>query len=518
MVQKPRRSPLPAPAAKVRPLQDIAAAKQATQFPSVGMTLRSYKYDPRDHHKFPAGKGVVVRQGRLARFKQSATWRRVLTFIAIVLVVVGAWVGGKFIYNAHKLFHGNILSVLSTTKLKGEDAGRINILLAGNSSDDPGHDGANLTDSIMLLSIDTKNNRAFLLSIPRDLWVSLGDDGHQKINAAYIDGQSNKFNETGYPAGGMGYLEQVVERSFGVDINYYALVDYSALQDAVNAVGGVDVTIKSSDPRGLYDPSIDYATHGPLVKLSNGLHHLNGLQALDLARARGDNYRAYGFPASDFDRTEHQRQLLVALKTKAESAGVLANPAKLASLSDAIGNNVKTDFNISEVRRLYDLMKKINANNIKSLSLNSADGKNLLMSYTAYGGQSALIPALGLDQYDDIQAFVKRQTSSDTLVQEGATITLLNATSVNGLASKQKTLLTDKNLAISKVGDAATPQAVTTIIDNSGGKKPATRAQLVQLFGSQVTTTNPYSDRYTSDFIVVLGTDRANNTASNSGH
>ena len=106
---------------------------------------------------------------------------------------------------------------------------------------------------------------------------------------------SSRWAENGYPSGGMGQLEQVVEENFGIAINYYALIDYSAFRDAVNAVGGIDVTIASSDPRGLYDPNIDYTTHGPLVKLTNGVHHLNGQQALDLVCARGDSANSYGF-------------------------------------------------------------------------------------------------------------------------------------------------------------------------------------------------------------------------------
>jgi len=106
----------------------------------------------------------------------------------------------------------------------------------------------------MIISIDTKNNKAFLLSVPRDLWVDIGDNGHGKINEAYVDGQNNHFSDNGYPAGGMGQLQQVIENNFGLTINYYALVNYNAFRDAVNAVGGIDVVIKSTDPRGLYDP------------------------------------------------------------------------------------------------------------------------------------------------------------------------------------------------------------------------------------------------------------------------
>lgn len=519
MPKSPRRITVNNLAATKRPGLDMVAAKQADQFPGVGMTLPNYKYDSRDHHRrrMPASETIVKRVW-WRRLRQRITLKRFVITLALLMLLIGGWLGGKFVYNAHKLFGGNILSIFSTTKLKGEDNGRVNILLAGNSADDVGHDGAKLTDSIMLISLDTKKNKAFLLSIPRDLWVHIPKDGHQKINAAYVVGDSNNFTAGGYPSGGMGELEQIVSQDLGITINYYALIDYSAIRQAVDAVGGIDVTIKSNDPRGLYDPSIDYATNGPLVKLTNGVHHLTGQQALDLGRARGDAYNSYGFAASDFDRTQHQRQMMVALKTKTESVGVLANPAKLSSLSDAAGNNIKTDFNLSEVHRLYDLSKQINNNDIQSLSLNNINGKNLLASYTSSDGQAALIPAAGIDNFYDIQAFIKKQMSSDPMVQEGANVAVLNGTSVSGLAMRVQGRLLTQNIEANSVGDALSSAAIrptTTIIDNSLGKKPATLAALMKLFGKNVTSTNPYARAYpTSDFIIVVGVDQATQTST----
>lgn len=507
MAQKPTRIPVRVATGKARPGQDMATFnKQGGQFPTVGMTLPSYQYDPRDKHKLPGP--TVVKTSRWGRFKQRFTVKRTGLAFLVVLMIIGGFLTAKFVYNAHKIFGGNILGVLNTTKLDGEDVGRVNILLAGNSADDVGHDGGQLTDSIMLVSIDTRNNKAFLMSIPRDLYVPIKGNGHSKINTAYVYGEEDNFKESGYPEGGMGLLQKTVEDNLGIDINYYALVNYKALKQAVDAVGGVDFTVKSEDPRGLYDPNIDYVTKGPLVKLTNGPHHLNGQQALNLARARGDSYRSYGFAGSDFDRTENQRKLIVALKSKAATAGVIANPAKVSSLADAIGGNVKTNLSLSEVRRLYDISKKIPANNITSIGLNEVDGKNLLESYTAPGGQSALIPAAGKDDFSDIQAFLRRQTSSNPVVQEGAKVVVLNATTYDGLASTKKRDLSSKNIIISKVGDAQSNQATTVVIDNSGGKKPATKKLLGQLYNNNFTTANPYKNIYTADFIILLGSDQ----------
>lgn len=516
MPQKFRPVPIAVQTAKARPVQDVVIAnQQAKQFPSVGMTLRSYQYDPKDYHKRPAGRGVVVNNSRWRRFRQKITRKRVALVTGALILIIGGFLLGKFLYNAHKLFGGNIFGIFTTTKLRGEDKGRVNILLAGNSADDPGHSGGNLTDSIMLISIDTRHHKAFLLSLPRDLWVHIPDDGHHKLNNAYVEGQASGFRQSGYPDGGMGQLEQIVSQDLGIDINYYALINYNALKQAVDAVGGVNINVQSSDPRGLYDPNIDWVTHGPLVKLSNGKHHLNGEQALDLARARGDSYYSYGFPASDFDRTAHQRQLMVALKQRAVSVGVLANPSKLSKLFDAIGRNVKTDFKLGEVRRLYDITKPISGNNVKSLSLNQVDGKSLLKSYAAPDGESALIPAAGLDDYSDIQAFIRRLTSSNSVVQESAKVVVLNSTASNGLATKVKKQLVADGMEVTAVGDSPTPDlAATLVINKSSGKKPATAALLAKLFGNHLTTANTYGLTYNADFIVILGDDQASKSPS----
>lgn len=514
----PHKKPFPAqpkrPAAAA-PKHDPQTRAAGSNFPAVGMTLNSYKHSP-----FSATQGEIktvakVRKtGKWQTFKRGFTIKRVALTLALLVLLTVGWVGGKFVYNTHRVFGGNILGVLTTTKLKGEEKGRVNILLAGNSADDAGHNGAQLTDSIMLLSIDTKNHKAYMMSIPRDLWVNIGDDGYNKINYAYVSGQKNKFNESGFPTGGMGLLESIVEQNFGVDINYYALINYQALKNAVDAVGGVDFTVQSTDPRGIYDPNIDWTTHKPLVKLTNGTHHIDGEQALDISRARGDSAYSYGFPRSDFDRTENQRKLLVALESKAITAGVLASPTRLSSLSDALGNNVKSDITISEVRRMYDLIKDMKGGDIASVGLNSANGKNLLQSYTSPDGQSALTPAAGFDDYSDIKAYLKQITSSNLLVREAAQLVVLNGTNTVGLASQVRTKLQSKDLTVLATGDG-NDQAVTLIVDDSGGKKPATIAYLKKLYPkATVTTTSPYTKAYNADIILVLGTDAIPKTTS----
>ncbi len=500
-----------------RPGMDVYAQKSPANFPSVGVSLPSYR---RTTGNVPPGVPPSPPTQKKADSKsRGRKWwiKRILIGLLVIGIILGGWLGGRLLANIQKLFGGSLLDVLQTTKLKGEDTGRVTILLAGNSADDVDHQGGELTDSIMLISIDTVSKTAYTMSIPRDLWVDVPDSGYQKINSAYVTGKANDFSENSYPEGGMGQLQQVIEQNLGLNINYYALVNYSALRQAVDAVGGIDFTVKSVDKRGLFDPNIDYSDGSPLVKLTNGKHRLNGQDALNIARARGDSSRAYGFPQGDFDRAENQRQILTALKSKAVSAGVLSNPQKLSSLADAIGDNVTTDLEIGEVRRLYELTKDIGNSAIKSVSLNDADGVNLLENYRAPGGLSALIPAAGIDDYSDIQSFLKRLNSRDPVVRESARVVILNGTDTMGLAGAVRTTISAKNINVVDVGDAIATQPTSTVIDltTTAATKPGTKKVLTERFGANVTKTNPYKDIYDADFIVVLGEDELAKQAEN---
>jgi len=468
------------------------------------------------HGKLMGKQLATTKKPSLRQRLKNVSWKRVAKRGSIVLgvfvLLCGAWLGWKLWHNS-KVFGGgsNLIGFLNATKLRGEDQGRVNILLAGVSTDNPGHQGANLTDSIMLVSLDTRNNKAFMLSIPRDLWVDIPGYGHSKINAANAYGDSDKFNQPGYPRGGIGLLEQTLAQHLQLPIHYYAKINYTAFRDAVNAVGGITVTIKSSDPRGLYDPNISPVDGGPL-RLKNGTQKLNGQAALNLARARGnptaDGRYGYGFPRSDFDRTQNQRMMMVALKNRVSDPAVIANPLKVGQLFDALGKNIKTDFKPSEIRRLYDLNKQIGSSNIQSLSLNDANGVNLLASYMSPDGASALAPAAGVDNFSQIRLFLKKMMSNDPVVKESAKVVVLNGGNITGLASKEANTLTSKGMQVLLVGDAPRKQVgANLIIDQSKGKKGATKAKLQQLFGNNITTKNTIGYP-AADFIIVIGTNQ----------
>jgi anionic cell wall polymer biosynthesis LytR-Cps2A-Psr (LCP) family protein len=172
------------------------------------------------------------------------------------------------------------------------------------------------------------------------------------------------------------------------------------------------VDIQSKDPRGLHDSNT-------WLNLPNGRVFLNGKQAMQLACSRGEGYGSYGFSSSDFNRTEHQRQLLTAITTKAQSLGFLDNPLKISALFSAFGNNVETDLTPQNVHRLVQVTKGINLNKIQSYSYcsnltvgNNGCNQPILTGYTdPASGEEALIPTDGIGDYVKLNQYYNQLSS-----------------------------------------------------------------------------------------------------------
>lgn len=286
---------------------------------------------------------------------------------------------------------GSVADLLQPQALSGEQTGRVNVLIAGNSADDAGHSGAALTDSIMVASIDVQTKKLTLISVPRDMWAA-------------VNGSSMKLNAV-YTVGGMNMLQSRVESMLGITINHYVLINYTAFKHLIDAVGGVDVTIESSDQRGIYDPMMDGFT------ITNGLHHLNGAQALQLARSRNDpTYDGripYGLSKGDFDRAANQRKIMQALLTRLTSSSPVS-VSNLPAILKSFEGTVTSNFSTGQLRRVYDLSKEVAAT--QSISIRGTDQQLLIRDYMV-GGQLALIPAAGIDNYEAIKAYVAASTS-----------------------------------------------------------------------------------------------------------
>ncbi len=366
---------------------------------------RTIAYPAREYAESESHEEKVPKKKRRFGFKKAL----LLLFIIVLapLLIIGIWDARNFSSASQKLFgSGNALGLLNNSQLKASDRGRVNLMMIGYSADDPGHGGATLTDSIMVVSLDKDSHTGYMLSIPRDLYVDIPGYGHAKINEAFQDGERDGFSESGYSPGGTGLLEKIINDNFGLPIHYNATVNYGAVRQIVDALGGITVDIKSPDPRGLYDPNFKPEEGGPLT-LANGPQQLDGATALRLTRARGSTYGSYGFPRSDFNRTANQQQVFAAINDQLDWKLVL-DPRINGKIFDAAADNIKTNVKLSEVLPLYRLLKSVPDSSLKPVGLGDVDGVNLLNSYQTRSGQSALIPAAGIDDYSRIRALIEQ--------------------------------------------------------------------------------------------------------------
>lgn len=344
-----------------------------------------------------------------AKAKRRFSFKKSLLLLFLViltpLLVIGVWDFQNASGASQKLFGtGNVARAFLPGSLQSATNGRTNILLIGYSADDPGHEGALLTDSLMVVSLDKEDKTGYLLSVPRDLYVNIPDYGSAKINEAYQAGEQQDFKEDGYPTGGIGLVQKVVSDNFNIPLHYYVIINYGAVRDIVNALDGVEVNIESPDARGLYDPNFKAEEGGPLT-LPNGVQKIDGQTALRLTRARGATFGSYGFPQSDFNRTQNQQKVFAAIKNELNWT-LLLDPRLNKQFFDAIADNVQTDINISEVLPVLRLVRSVPQDSLKSINLTDLDGRNLLDSYSTPSGQSALIPADGRGDFESIQAAI----------------------------------------------------------------------------------------------------------------
>lgn len=443
-----------------------------------------------------------------------ARWRKVVkrTFLTIAIIILagGVYLGAKFYITQKHLFHGGGKApVLASScdgdvpveQLSSEGDSRVNILLLGVGG--PGHDGADLTDTIMIASLDPANKKISLLSVPRDLWVKIAGNGYSKINAAYTYGkQQSKSKKTNDQiVDGLNLLDKTVQPILGISIHYHVLVDFSAFQQAVDAVGGIDVNV----PEQLYDPTIAWENHYNSVIAQKGIQHMDGHKALLYAKSRETS--------SDFARAERQRLILVALKNKVFSAGTFANPVRISSLFDSLGNNVYTDFDTSTIRCLYSEISKVPSTSIKSLDM--VKPPNNLLTTGNINGLSVVEPRAGLFDYDDIHDFVHSSLRDGFIARENAKVAVYNATNTAGLATSTANTLKSYGYNVTAIQNSpnATNPATTTVVDLSKGVDKYTRYYLERRFGTTAAGKLPAGSGITppigTAFVIILGNDAA---------
>lgn len=433
----------------------------------------------KSHHKAPN-----------SRRRRIIKW--VIILLVLGLVAGGVYIGIKAVMASNSVFNGDIFGLVQQKKLQEDDGGRTNILLFGTSEDDPGHDAAWLTDSIMVLSINQTTKDAYMVSIPRDLEVQYGQacmPGYSgKINVVYGCNYEDGENEKG----GAEALKTVVSEVTGLEIPYYAHVNYSVVRDVVGALGTVTVNIEGSGGApGVMDSNFDwkckggnaYASlatmkkncppSGHFIDYPNGPAELDAEHALYLAQARGDIEPTYGLGNSNFDREQNQQKIIVAIKDKALSSGTLTNISKVTGLIDAVGKNLRTNFETSEIRTLMSLAQDVPNDSIARINL--LDEKILTANAQ---------PAAGKFSFSDLHAFIRKKLYATGIEKEDPHVIVLNGSGVAGVAQTEADTLTELGFTVDAIDNAPDAEYTKNIIYRVGKTaKTKTAEKLTALYG-----------------------------------
>lgn len=240
-----------------------------------------------------------------------------------------------------------------------------NILLLGQDSADFGDGGLN-TDTLIILSINHELKTASMMSLPRDLYVQIPSGNMRRINTAIY--------------GGVQTLKNTILYNLGIEIHYYAKVDFYAFQDIIDAIGGITVinSCALTDWR-LKSPELDIEDEDNWEQytLDAGVHVMDGDLALWYARSRKST--------SDFDRGRRQQQILRAMLDQSVEAGLIRQAPEFWSIFQ---ERVETDLDIGRILQLAALAPSVRDNGIQSIYL---AGDNVTGAQTEDGYQVQLV-------------------------------------------------------------------------------------------------------------------------------
>lgn len=399
-------------------------------------------------------------ESRLHKIKRRSGFKRVFGVGLLVVVLLGGgWFATRLALNGWN-FSGTSwkdLFTLNTSKLIGEDTGRVNILLLGA----PGalFDGPNLTDTVMVASLPVGNDagKGFLFSLPRDLYVKVSGYGQTKLNTVYNIGKSETEGDGGLK------VATIASEILGLDIPYYFKIDFGGFEQLVDELGGVVVEVD----KDLYDEKYPTSDKGyETLDIKAGTYTMDGAMALKYARSREST--------SDFDRARRQQKLIMAIRSKAMESDLLTQPAKALSIFEVLRNSLETNLQPLELKRAIELFKDVDPTKLASKVFDdSATG----LLYGTKVDEMYVLRPVG-DDYKVISDYVAKLLAGevDTADNEQATeplkIEVLNGTNITGLAGKIASDLRKAGYEVILVGNNATRGFTKTIVyDLSQGER-----------------------------------------------
>lgn len=241
---------------------------------------------------------------------------------------------------------------------------RTNLLLLGIAGGN--HQGSDLTDTIIFLSLELRKRKALLVSLPRDIWSPTLRD---KINSAFHYGEEKK------EGGGLTLAKLIAEEVLGQPVHYAFLLDFSSFKKAIDVLGGINIEVERSfdDFRFPIEGKENDSCNGDPtfscryehISFKKGWQRMNGARALKYARSRN----AEGEEGGDFARAARQQKLLLAFKDKVFSYEVLSNPFKIKKLIEIFRKGVRTDLTLADACFLGKFALKLKKENIERMVL-----------------------------------------------------------------------------------------------------------------------------------------------------
>ncbi|MDQ6695047.1 MAG: LCP family protein [Chloroflexota bacterium] len=366
----------------------------------------------------------------------------------------------------------------------------VNILLIGLDYRPQEKDSR--ADTQIIVHIDPVGKSVALVSIPRDLWLTIPGYGEDRVNAAFQKGEDEAAK---VPGGGPGLAMATIEYNFGVHVDYFAQVDFHGFEQIVDTVGGINIDV----PKPLVDNSYPFNDYGyTRVYIPAGLQHLDGRTALQYARSRHAD--------SDIGRNARQQQVLLAIRQQGLNLNLLTH---INDLVDQMSSSVKTDLSLEQVLSLVQLSREISSNSVQNVLIDNSMVKETILP----SGADVLMPNWDLIRPKLTQAF-----ADPRLAREGARLEVQNGTSTAGIARKLGDTLEAKGFLVTLVTTALDRgnYPTTVIIDYTGGRMVYTLDLLAKRLGldpAQVkqgdpTTATRGPDGKAIDIRVVAGDDR----------
>lgn len=415
--------------------------------------------------------------------------------MTVAVLAIGGIYVGRLAFALGGIFHRNPIQSLadavggsggSSVGKKASAQQRINIAFYGYGGD--GHDGAYLSDSIMVVSIQPHSNaptQVAEISIPRDWFVpiDLGNGHHYqgRINEAYSDGATNTYPnradryKSDFGGGLLG--DDTIEKLLGLHIDHFVGIDFHAFQYAVDAVGGVDVVVPHTFtdydyPHGECDTGdCSYMT----VHFNAGPQHMNGATALIFSRSRHSSDNGEG---TDFARSRRQQLILAALKQKLVSINGIA---MLPDVLGALGGHVTTDLGIGDAKALYDLVKGVDTADVERVSV---DNTNFLVNCDYPVSCPAYYLYARDTSYASISHYVNDVFPAPAALAEKVPITVQDGSGRNeGASGRWATLIGDTHLTAADAGRVTTSPTTHVILSGAGGQGEKTAEYLASLFG-----------------------------------